>query len=127
MNKRDRMYKQIEKHGHDLLHIFPNALETDAIKLCKKLHTLEMQAHRLTTVLCNGVASAERVAADAKLDKIYDKVTQLLGVERRWRHIFINYDARGYVIKLSGDFSSSCGIYKDCGGYGILAPEFTGD
>ena len=127
MNKRERMYKQIEKHGQDLLRIFPNALETDAIKLCKKLHTLEMQARRLTMILCDGVASAERVAADAKLAKIHDKVTQLLGVECRWRHIFINYDARGYAIKLSGDFSGSRGIYKDWGGYGIIAPDFTGD
>ena len=124
MNKRERMYKRIEKHGNDLIRLFPDTVELDPIKLCKKLRTIELKAERITLELCNGVPSARAVAAEAQLEKMHDKVCQILGVARRWQHIFINRDPRGYALKLSGPFSEGKPIYKDWGGYGILAPDF---
>jgi len=127
MNKREKMYKRIEKHGNDLIRLFPDTVELDPIKLCKKLRTIELKAERITLELCNGVPSARAVAAEAQLEKIHDKICQILGVTRRWQHLFINRDPRGYALKLSEEFAQDKQIYKDWGGYGILAPDFGGE
>ena len=39
--------------------------------------------------------------------------------------MFINRDPRGYALKLTEEFSKDKRIYKDWGGYGIIAPDFT--
>ena len=125
MNKREKMYARIMEHGKDLLAIFPNATKTDPVALCKALRTLEMKATSLTTALCNGVPEATATASEALLDKIHDKICLLLGVERKCSYVFINRDPRGYALKLSEEFAKDKRIYKDWGGYGILAPDFS--
>jgi len=125
INKRERMIKNITRHGNDLLLIFPNATKQDPIELCKALRRYELKAERITTDLCNGVDSATQTAHEAELDKIHDKVCQLLGVERHCKDIFINRDPRGYALKLSSEFSEDKLIHKDWGCYGILAPDYS--
>ena len=38
--------------------------------------------------------------------------------------VFLNGDPRGYALKLCDQFSKDKIIYKDWGGYGIIAPDF---
>jgi hypothetical protein len=52
MNKKQIMYNKIQKHGNNLKTIFN--LNTDSVKLCKKLFRLENKAHRLAENYCNG-------------------------------------------------------------------------
>jgi hypothetical protein len=123
---KERMYDQITKHGNNLNAIFHTNL--DAVALCKKLHSLEHKAHRLTEDECNTGTDHE-----AELNKILDKVKEILfsgfiskqdaGIVDA---IFINGDPRGYTLKIQDSYvrEHNLVIEKDWGGYGILAPEF---
>jgi hypothetical protein len=124
------MYAAIEKHGENLLKIFPNAKITDPVKLCKALHRLELKANRAATDYCN---TGERAHYDLG-EAITEKAAAILqGSGTLAIGVFFNSDARGYALKLGGgserrDLSSwdqDINIYKDWGGYGIVAPDFT--
>lgn len=120
MTKKERMYQQIEKHGNNLIKHFDLPVETNPIKLCKKLHSLENRAHNFTTTCCNRPIpehEQNRVA-----ESITKRLVKILGA-RAEDEIFINYDARGYALKLHDDLTPEY-MYKDWGGYGIVAPDF---
>jgi len=142
MTKRDRMYRQIEAHGANLNALFNTGL--DNIKLCKKLHSLEVKAHHATTCLLNtntlnllelnrftgyDVKQATEEEQDAFFGKILDSVDKILKFREKKIPVFINYDARGYTLKIKDDYvkANNLTIYQDWGGYGILAPEFDGN
>jgi len=125
ISKKERMTQNIIRHGNDLLQIFPASRIDNAIELCKALRRYELKATRLTIAMCNGVDSATQTAHEAELDRIHDKVCQLLGVERFCKDIFINRDPRGYALKLNDEFARDKRIHKDWGGYGILAPDYS--
>lgn len=149
-----RQYEAIEAHGKNLLAIFPNATERDPIALCKKLRRLETNASRITTDYCNGDfddgENGEKL--DAALDPILAKVNATLGNAGPLAvPVFINRDPRGYALKIQdawmiqrredwdrqiakqGKKAITAGywallrFHKDWGGYGIIAPEITGD
>ena len=116
MNKKELMRQNIEKHGNDLLAIFPNATINDPVKLCKKLHKLEIDAHSMATSYCNGVIQSNDW--EKAISYFLDKVNKVLNTDRIW----INGDARGYALKfdpLPGEV-----IYKDWGSNAIVAPDF---
>jgi SMC interacting uncharacterized protein involved in chromosome segregation len=122
MNKKERMNEQIRKHGENLNKVF--GLNEDPIKLAKKLHTIELKAHKLATDYCNGENGVWETLSDAILEKV-DKVLNFTAQEIP---VFVNGDARGYALKINDDYVRNNGleIHKDWGGYGILAPEFDG-
>ena len=119
MNKQEKyiMYQRIEKHGDNLKSIFN--LDVDSVKLCKQLFRLENKAHRLATDYCNGDFQGD---IDKASDKILYKVASILNTNTF--NMFFNGDARGYALKFFEDFSKDKSIYKDFGGYGIIAPDF---
>jgi len=39
--------------------------------------------------------------------------------------VFFNSDPRGYALKIKDDYTRDITIYRDWGGYGILAPDFS--
>ena len=119
MNKQEKyiMYQRIEKHGDNLKSIFN--LDVDSVKLCKQLFRLENKAHRLATDYCNGDFQGDIEKAS---DKILHKVASILNTNTF--NMFFNGDARGYALKFFEDFSKDKSIYKDFGGYGIIAPDF---
>lgn len=141
MNKKDRMYQAIEKHGAELNTIFNTGI--DNISLCKKLLRLENKAHHATTCLCNtntldimglnrytgyDVKQATEEEQDAFFDKIRVSLVKILGKEAE-KAIFINFDARGYALKIKPDYLATLGdkgkaLYKDWGSNGIIAPDF---
>ena len=124
----DQMYANIERHGNNLLKLFPDTTEKDPIKLCKKLHSLENKAHNLTLDECN-TGNSHHV----ELCNILEKVKRLLFRDtfgsdyELYKSVFINGDARGYALKIKDDYirEHNIDLYKDWGGYGIIAPDFT--
>lgn len=116
MSKKFKMYQRIEKHGNDLNAIFNTGI--DPIELCKKLRRLEKQATILTTDYCNTGNQHE-----LELEKIQKKVNRLLKTDL----VFINLDPRGYALKIQSEDAKDLNIYKDWGGYGIIAPDLTND
>ena len=134
--KKQRQYEQIKAHGENLLHLFPNATERDPIALCKKLRRLEAKASRITTDYCNGDfdAGENGEKLDAALDPILAKINAILGnTGKNPVPVFVNRDPRGYALKISSEWTfaycqqTGRRIYSDWGGYGIIAPEITGD
>ena len=152
-----RQYEAIRAHGENLLAIFPNATERDPVSLCKRLRRLEAKASRITTDYCNGDfdAGENGEKLDAALDAILAKVNAILGNNEQYPvlnvPVFINRDPRGYALKIAdawmnqrreqwdrqiakkGKKAIAAGywallrFHRDFGGYGILAPEITGD
>ncbi len=118
MTKKEKMYNNIRNHGNNLKFLFN--VEMDSITLCKKLFRLENKAHRLSTDYCNGLIDCE--VWEKESNEILDKVAKILNCNTN--NLFVNGDARGYALKLDDNFAKDKNIYKDWGGYGILAPDF---
>ena len=132
-----KMYANIEAHGNNLNAIFNTGL--NPVELCKKLNRIERKAHHATTCLCNTntlhlmelnkyTGYDVKQATEAEQDKFFEgikkQVVKILGKEAE-KHFFINFDPRGYALKLKSEFCKDKKIYKDFGGYGIIAPDFT--
>jgi hypothetical protein len=126
MNKKERMYQQIENHGANLNAIFKTGL--DNVKLAKKLHSLEVKANHAATCLLN-TNTLNLIEQEAFFGKILDSVDKILKFREKNIPVFINYDARGYTLKINDDYvkAQKLTIYQDWGGYGILAPDFNGE
>jgi len=133
----EKMYANIEAHGNNLNAIFNTGL--NPVELCKKLHRIEKKAHYATTCLCNtntlnlmelnkytgyDVKQATEEEQDKFFENIKKQIIKILGKEAE-KHFFINYDPRGYALKLNPEFCKDKNIYKDFGGFGIIAPDFT--
>jgi hypothetical protein len=128
--KRERMQERIQKHGRQLLDIFPNATEQDPVSLCKKLRRLEAKAAAIGLRMCNGPEWAVDSDREAELDAIRSKLSKLLGnTGKRFVPTFINLDPRGYALKINDRFMTATGwpLYRDWGGYGIIAPDLSND
>lgn len=124
MNKRDKMYERINKHGRELMAIF-KLHNVDPVKLCKSLRRIELKMTRISTDYCNGkVTSAEWAKARRATLKRLDNLLlfRSMGIP-----IVINGDPRGYALKIDDGYvrENSLNIHRDWGGYGILAPNLT--
>jgi len=121
MNKKERLYSMITKHGQDLKTVFNLDPNTDPVQLSKRLFRLENKAHRLAVDFCNG--DIDQLTWDSEASKILDKVQAILKYKK---NIFVNGDARGYALKIDDNYirSNNFNIYRDFGGYGIIAPDF---
>jgi len=126
MNKKQAMYERIAKHGNDLLTIFPDATIQAPVLLCKRLRYYERKAEVSTTALCNGCIESLQQYQESALERIESKVKKLLGITDDTT-IFINRDPRGYALKMTLEFTANKVSYRDWGGYGILAPDFSGN
>jgi hypothetical protein len=117
------MYTNIQQHGNNLITLF-RIKNTHPIELCKKLRALENTTHRAATKFCNGELSEQQW--NRASDYVRDQLSNLFGPA--WLPIIkINSDPRGYALKIDSDFMriQSVSLYRDFGGYGILAPDFT--
>lgn len=124
--KRARQYAQIAEHGENLKRIFH--IDGDPVQLCKRLRRLEAKAAQVALHHCNvGYDSDDALeAAEAPIMKALDEI---LGYSKLNIPIFLNLDARGYSLKIREEFTRNRAlkIYRDFGGYGIIAPEITGE
>jgi len=127
MNKKQRMYERIERHGLDLIDLFELSSSTDPIKLCKKLRRIELEASRITAAYANGEIDGNTM--ENKLNRIEIKLVQILPTRFIGNKVtacwFINCDPRGYALKVPETLAMEHHIYKDWGGYGIIAPDFS--
>lgn len=81
----------------------------------------EREARRQTTKECNEAISDEE--SEKWSENFIRRLTKNLGIDKMPDGFFINYDPRGYALKMKeGTFPQ--GLWTDWGGYGILAPEF---
>jgi len=128
---KNTMYENITRHGENLNKIFNTGL--DPVKLCKRLRTLEIKANKLATDYCNGENGVTTDNWELKTAPIMEQVRKLLypngmtgDAAKDWC-IFVNGDCRGYALKIRDEYvrANNLDIYKDWGGYGILAPDFT--
>jgi len=120
MNKKERMYQAIDRHGQRLNNMFSTNL--DNVALCKKLFRLENKAHSLAESYCNGYIQYEEF--DKESDDLLEKVASILGTDLDI--YMINGDPRGYAFKFTQKFTNENieNMYRDFGGYGIVAPDF---
>lgn len=81
----------------------------------------EREAHRQTIKECNESISDEE--SEKWREKFLARLTKRLGVAKMPDGFFINYDPRGYALKMK-EKTFPQGLWTDFGGYGILAPEF---
>lgn len=124
--QKERMYARIEEHGKRLIGIFELPGDTDPIALCKKLFSLENHAHHTAEMSCNGFLSEEEEEKDdALVDKRFLKIT---GKALEYPYVH-NKDPRGHALKIDDEYMRENGIvlYKDWGGYGVIAPDLTTD
>ena len=121
-SKKVELYKLIKKHGDNLKKIFNLDKSIDSIKLCKSLFRLENKAQKLTLDFANGVIDQNYF--DKKIEPLLIKVENILNVLDQ--PIFVNNDPRGYAFKISDTYVKNKEIFKDWGGYGIIAPDLTG-
>jgi hypothetical protein len=120
MNKAQKkeLYENITAHGNNLKNLFKLDNSVDSVKLCKSLFKLENQAQKLALEYCN-YGNLDNSAVES----ILKKAGVLLNITDT-NQIFFNGDARGYALKISDNFCKDKEIFKDWGGYGILAPDF---
>jgi hypothetical protein len=134
MRKKDRMYVRISQHGNQLLRVFPNAIVKDPIALCKALCRCEVKLHAIAEEQCNGNRAANTEALYAaweaslehRIGLVQARVGKLLGMP--WQApLRYNGDPRGYAIKIESSYmvEHSIELYRDWGGYGIVAPNFS--
>ena len=136
-NKRAAMLERIEKHGRQLLAIFPKAVVQNPVKLCKHLRLLESSAAAVGLRMCNGPEYPEGVA-DKLTDGILTQVNTLLGnrhIDQLGTYgnaelvpIFVNRDPRGYALKIEDEWMRAhrdTNLHSDWGGYGIIAPDLS--
>ena len=119
----NNMYDRIEKHGRDLIRIFGLDPDTDPVKLCKQLRRIEVKAHRLNEDYCNGL----EIEFEHKTAKLIAKVKAVFN-SNKFNNVFkYNSDPRGYALKISDKFVKDFNIeiYRDWGGYGIIAPDLS--
>jgi hypothetical protein len=121
------MNEQIRKHGEDLKAIF--GIEIDGDKLSRKVHSLEVKAHKLAEDYCNGVNGVDTESWEPLTEKILNSLDKLLNFKKQGIPVFVNGDARGYALKIDDEYvrKHNLEIHRDFGGYGILAPEFDGN
>ena len=122
MNKRELMYKRIADHGNKLNTVF--SLTGDPVKLCKRLHRLELEANQKMVAYCNG--DMDEKGLEQYLNKTcIPCLSKIIGAENMDK-IYVNHDPRGYTLKLTETESlKHTSMFKDWGGYAILAPDFS--
>ena len=127
--QRKTMMEKIEKHGSLLIKLFGGPDSLQPVALCKVLRRIETNISRKALDYCNGIYNGTFEQLTDNGDKYRTQIAKLLpGLPARAIHI--NYDPRGYALKIDDAFMRSeeiFGLHRDFGGYGILAPDFTPD
>ncbi len=102
--------------------------QDEAKKLSSKLLKFENLAHEETTKQCNGATKFDNetdtyLESDLILDGISANVNKLF--KNKLKGFFINYDARGYALKINDKTmkEENYKISQDWGGYGLLSPQ----
>ena len=117
--------QRVRIHGLALLAIFPNATVRDPVNLCRKLRRIEAIGHKLAEDRCN--LDMSEAVQTRRSEGVYNSLAKLLG--KHEVPIFANMDPRGYCLKIESEWASKHAphLYRDWGGYGIIAPDLRED
>jgi transcription initiation factor IIE alpha subunit len=142
MNKKQQRAENLNRHYFNIAQLYQQTTgkeitQDQAKKISNKLRKLETIE---TTAQNNGyyvepspldwkTGRAEKMhlkldedgscpESDAKLDEIEKQVQKIF--DNKLEGLFINYDSRGYALKIKADNSP---LGQDWGGYYILSPE----
>jgi transcription initiation factor IIE alpha subunit len=145
MNKKQQRAENLNRHYFNIAQLYQQTTvkeitQDQAKKISNKLRKLERLATIETTAQNNGyyvepspldwkTGRAEKMhlkldedgscpESDAKLDEIEKQVQKIF--DNKLEGLFINYDSRGYALKIKADNSP---LGQDWGGYYILSPE----
>jgi len=121
---KEEIKKRIERHGLNIAKFF-NLDSTEPLNLCRKLRTLERKAHDLTLRQCN---EGEKETDKHEEQEILNALNKILNFREQNIKVFINGDPRGYALKISDkhkDRIDEINLFRDWGGYGIIAPDLT--
>ena len=103
MTKKQRMNEQILQHGFKLIRIFNLPEGTLPVTLCKRIHRIEVKAHRLAEDYCNG-----RIESDdwqeKKENSFLKSLDKILNFKDQGIPVIINGDPRGYALKINEDY-----------------------
>lgn len=137
MNKKERKKAQLERHYAALVRLASACRieKADGKKLSVALLKIEREASQSAVYFCNGSDDSNRPYGSENWERDKTKamhaVKELFGM---YPHgLFINSDARGYALKIDNEATlgkkliEDCGLQTDWGGYGLLAPEITGN
>jgi len=121
MNKKQLKRENILRHGLNLCRVFrlDRSSGLGPIVLYETLHRIEARAHTLNEKECNGEPTPEGWE-----ERVLKKLNDLLDYKDIGLRVLINGDPRGYALKIDDQQSKKLNIYRDMGGYGILAPDF---
>lgn len=141
MTKKEIRQQRLNRHYSALVKLAESCgVVADGKKLSVKLLEVERVAHAVATAYCNGESikigfrgripsyfdfGTDGNAWEIAEREITDQVQQLF----MWKlpYLLINADARGYSLKLESEAGreliESCGLERDWGGYGLLAPS----
>ena len=117
--EKDEMNTRIKQHGENLKAIFK--VDIDACELFYKLRSLEVSANCIAIDYSNGNITEKEY--DFKKVLIEVGISELLGFQAL-DMIFVDSEPRGYSLKIESELAKDMKIYRDMGGYGILAPFF---
>ena len=125
MTKKDRQQEAILQHGFKLIRVFNLPEGTMPVQLCKRVHRLEVEAHRMAEALCNGEIDQEGYE-EKKEASILKRLDAILNFKAQGIPVFLNGDPRGYALKIDDAYvkEHNLDIHRDWGGYGIICPEF---
>ena len=123
----EKQRQAIKKHGRNLQAIFPAAADLDPVTLCKKLRRIEVAANAKAVAYCNGEIDCDQWGQFS--DATAAKVDAILGFRAAGVPVVVNGDPRGYALKIKEDWTREhdCLVYRDWGGYGIIAPEINAE
>jgi len=130
MTKQQRRTKELEQHYKTLeqLAVHCGINEPNGKKLSVKLLKIERLAHKLAESWCNGEID-ENVWSDLQ-DRTTNEVQELFN--HKLKGFFVNSDPRGHTLKIDDQVNNELvelgiKLNRDWGGYGLLAPEITGN
>ena len=95
--------------------------------LYKELQKIENKAHDFAEHNCNFGVSDEEY--DSIIEELENELDDILNFKEQKIPVLINTDPRGYALKIHDKYirENNVNIYRDWGGYGILAPLFECD
>ena len=119
--KTEGMQARIRENGERVKTWAPLPADVDPAALSKGMYRVEQWAHREAERACNGDMGGESFDTfSAKVGAtVRRRLLRILPREAVER-IFLNWDPRGYALKTKHNAGA---LYRDWGGYGILAPD----
>ena len=124
MTKKQQQQEALLQHGFKLIRVFNLPQGTPPTTLCKRVHRLEVEIHRVFEDECNGTVTEDQVSKKEK--SVLKRLDQILNFKEQGIPVFLNGDPRGYALKIKDEYvrEHDLDIHRDWGGYGIIAPEF---